>query len=106
MPRTGVRFSQTRGRPGLSTFRFSWALMGCRKVQLRGRDGRAAYPRFLGVRATRHSVTRNTLRRVIAVFGTPPFAGGHARNEKRSATPVPLHFQPMPDTGVCGKPRV
>jgi hypothetical protein len=59
-----------------------------------------------GAPATRHSVTRNALRRVIAVFGAPPFAVGHARNEKRSATPVPLHFHVMPETGACGKPRV
>ena len=31
---------------------------------------------------------------------------GRARNETRSPTPAPLHFQSMPETGACGKPQV
>src|SRR5690349_18445321 len=37
-------------------------------------------------------------------IGATPFARRHAPNEKRSATPVPLHFRYMPETGPCGKP--
>ena len=63
-------------------------------------------PAFPWVRGTRHSVTRNALHRVIAVFGAPAFAGGGTHGTRRRATPVPLHLQLMPDTGACGKPRV
>src|SRR5580658_8672816 len=31
--------------------------------------------------------------------------GGAQGSEKRRAIPAPLHFQLMPDTGACGKPR-
>src|SRR6266851_4262399 len=78
------------------------------------------------LREARHSVTTDALRRgpsrliiiddstlaeeiepeVSPNLARPPFARRHARNEKGRATPAPLHFQLMPDTGACGKPRV
>jgi hypothetical protein len=96
-PRTGLRLRLRRGHgarlPGPAAGRHSLV--------------RPLSPAPQPLHGSYHGRGRETLCAELSPYwARRRLRGGHARNEKRSATPVPLHCQLMPDTGACGKPRV